>query len=37
MKEEMDACRREVVLEDHLVQRWIETDREEKHKAQILR
>uniref|UniRef100_A0A8C3JS27 TBC1 domain family member 31 n=1 Tax=Calidris pygmaea TaxID=425635 RepID=A0A8C3JS27_9CHAR len=34
MKEEVDACRRKVDLEDHLVQRWMEVDREEKQKAQ---
>ncbi|NXX55824.1 TBC31 protein, partial [Scopus umbretta] len=33
-KEEMAACRRRVDLEDHLVQRLMEIDREEKQKAQ---
>uniref|UniRef100_A0A8C3JUH8 TBC1 domain family member 31 n=1 Tax=Calidris pygmaea TaxID=425635 RepID=A0A8C3JUH8_9CHAR len=33
MKEEVDACRRKVDLEDHLVQRWMEVDREEKQKV----
>ncbi|KFV55269.1 TBC1 domain family member 31, partial [Gavia stellata] len=36
MKEEVDARRRMVDLEDHLVQRLIEIDREEKQKAQIV-
>ncbi|XP_059692082.1 TBC1 domain family member 31 isoform X1 [Gavia stellata] len=36
MKEEVDAHRRMVDLEDHLVQRLIEIDREEKQKAQIV-
>ncbi|XP_072708047.1 TBC1 domain family member 31 isoform X2 [Ciconia boyciana] len=36
VKEEVDAHRRRVDLEDHLVQRLMETDREEKLKAQIV-
>ncbi|NXU23359.1 TBC31 protein, partial [Thalassarche chlororhynchos] len=36
MKEEVDARRRRVDLEDHLVQRLMEIDREEKQKAQIV-
>ncbi|NWX21314.1 TBC31 protein, partial [Aegotheles bennettii] len=36
MKEEVDACRRKVDLEDHHVQRLMEIDREEKQKAQIV-
>ncbi|XP_052643169.1 TBC1 domain family member 31 isoform X2 [Harpia harpyja] len=36
MKEEVDARRRKVDLEDHLVQRLMEIDREEKQKAQIV-
>ncbi|NXQ83996.1 TBC31 protein, partial [Nyctibius grandis] len=36
MKEEVDAHRRKVDLEDHLVQRLMEIDREEKQKAQIV-
>ncbi|XP_042641675.1 TBC1 domain family member 31 isoform X3 [Tyto alba] len=34
IKEEMDTCRRKVDLEDHLVQRLMEIEREEKEKAQ---
>jgi len=37
MKEEVDSRRRKVDLEDHLVQRLVEIDREEKQKAQIVR
>ncbi|XP_074757231.1 TBC1 domain family member 31 [Athene noctua] len=36
MKEEVDARRRKVDLEDHLVQRLMEIEREEKQKAQIV-
>ncbi|XP_074703352.1 TBC1 domain family member 31 isoform X3 [Strix aluco] len=36
MKEEVDAHRRKVDLEDHLVQRLMEIEREEKQKAQIV-
>uniref|UniRef100_A0A8D0ENX8 TBC1 domain family member 31 n=1 Tax=Strix occidentalis caurina TaxID=311401 RepID=A0A8D0ENX8_STROC len=36
MKEEVDAHRRKVNLEDHLVQRLMEIEREEKQKAQIV-
>ncbi|KFQ89694.1 TBC1 domain family member 31, partial [Phoenicopterus ruber ruber] len=36
MKEDVDAHRRKVDLEDHLVQRLMEIDREEKQKAQIV-
>ncbi|NXW60624.1 TBC31 protein, partial [Eurystomus gularis] len=36
MKEEVDARRRKVDVEGHLVQRLMETDREEKQKAQIV-
>ncbi|XP_074997320.1 TBC1 domain family member 31 isoform X2 [Calonectris borealis] len=36
MKEEVDARRRRVDLEDHLVQRLMEIDREEKQKADIV-
>ncbi|NWX38842.1 TBC31 protein, partial [Steatornis caripensis] len=36
MKEELDARRRKVDLEDDLLQRLMETDREEKQKAQIV-
>ncbi|NXK06719.1 TBC31 protein, partial [Herpetotheres cachinnans] len=36
MKEEVDAHRRKVDLEDQLVQRLMEVDREEKQKAQIV-
>ncbi|KAM6411400.1 TBC1 domain family member 31 isoform 2-T2 [Pluvialis apricaria] len=36
MKEEVDARRRKVDLEDHLVQRLVEIDREEKQKAQTV-
>ncbi|KFR03813.1 TBC1 domain family member 31, partial [Nipponia nippon] len=36
MKEEMDARRRRVDLEDHLIQILMEIDREEKQKAQIV-
>ncbi|KFP91470.1 TBC1 domain family member 31, partial [Apaloderma vittatum] len=36
MKAELDARRRKVNLEDHLVQRLMEIDREEKRKAQIV-
>ncbi|XP_075271731.1 TBC1 domain family member 31 isoform X5 [Opisthocomus hoazin] len=36
MKEEVDSRRRKVDLEDHLVQRLVEIDREEKQKAQIV-
>ncbi|NXI92057.1 TBC31 protein, partial [Psophia crepitans] len=36
MKEEVDARRRKVDLEDHLVQRLMETEREERQKAQIV-
>ncbi|NXG89331.1 TBC31 protein, partial [Stercorarius parasiticus] len=36
MREEVDACRRKVDLEDHLVQRLMEIDREEKQKAQTV-
>ncbi|KFZ45370.1 TBC1 domain family member 31, partial [Antrostomus carolinensis] len=36
IKEEVDARRRKVDLEDHLVQRLVEIDREEKQKAQIV-
>lgn len=37
MKEEIDASRRKADLEDHVVQRLMETDREEKQKAQMVR
>ncbi|NXE10525.1 TBC31 protein, partial [Lophotis ruficrista] len=36
MKEEVDARQRKLDLEDHLVQRLMEIDREEKRKAQIV-
>ncbi|XP_040402952.1 TBC1 domain family member 31 isoform X1 [Cygnus olor] len=36
MKEEIDASRRKADLEDHVVQRLMETDREEKQKAQMV-
>ncbi|NXV42884.1 TBC31 protein, partial [Uria aalge] len=36
MREEVDARRRKVDLEDHLVQRLMEIDREEKQKAQTV-
>ncbi|NXP11957.1 TBC31 protein, partial [Thinocorus orbignyianus] len=36
LKEEVDACQRKVDLEDHLVQRWMEVDKEEKQKAQMV-
>ncbi|XP_026698909.1 TBC1 domain family member 31 isoform X2 [Athene cunicularia] len=36
VKEEVDAHRRKVDLEDHLVQRLMEIEREEKQKAQIV-
>uniref|UniRef100_A0A8C4UM84 TBC1 domain family member 31 n=1 Tax=Falco tinnunculus TaxID=100819 RepID=A0A8C4UM84_FALTI len=36
MKEEVDAHRRKVDLEDHLLQRLMEIDKEEKQKAQIV-
>ncbi|KAM6373576.1 TBC1 domain family member 31 isoform 5-T6 [Alca torda] len=36
MREEVDAHRRKVDLEDHLVQRLMEIDREEKQKAQTV-
>ncbi|KFQ79499.1 TBC1 domain family member 31, partial [Phaethon lepturus] len=36
MQEEVDACRRKVDLEDHLVQRLMEVEGEEKRKAQIV-
>ncbi|XP_035172904.1 TBC1 domain family member 31 isoform X1 [Oxyura jamaicensis] len=36
MKEEIDANRRKADLEDHIVQRLMETDREEKQKAQMV-
>ncbi|XP_074743419.1 TBC1 domain family member 31 isoform X4 [Strix uralensis] len=36
MKEEVDAHQRKVDLEDHLVQRLMEIEREEKQKAQIV-
>ncbi|NXX75101.1 TBC31 protein, partial [Urocolius indicus] len=36
MKEEVDAHRRRVDLEDHLIQRLMEVDREENQKAQIV-
>ncbi|KFZ68140.1 TBC1 domain family member 31, partial [Podiceps cristatus] len=36
MKEEVDAHRRKVDLEDHLVQRLMEIDKEENQKAQIV-
>ncbi|KFP35379.1 TBC1 domain family member 31, partial [Chlamydotis macqueenii] len=36
MKEEVDARQRKLDLEDHLVQRLMEIDREEKQKAQIV-
>ncbi|XP_066846805.1 TBC1 domain family member 31 isoform X5 [Anser cygnoides] len=37
MKEDIDASRRKADLEDHVVQRLVETDREEKQKAQMLK
>lgn len=37
MKEEIDASRRKADLEDHVVQRLMETDREEKQKAQMVK
>lgn len=37
MREEMDERQRKADLEDHIVQRWIETDREERQKAQMVR
>ncbi|POI32069.1 hypothetical protein CIB84_004179, partial [Bambusicola thoracicus] len=36
MREEMDERQRKADLEDHIVQRWIETDREERQKAQMV-
>ncbi|NXI67476.1 TBC31 protein, partial [Anseranas semipalmata] len=36
MKEEIDSSRRKADLEDHVVQRLMETDREEKQKAQMV-
>ncbi|NXN62094.1 TBC31 protein, partial [Rynchops niger] len=36
MREEVDARRRKVALEDHLVQRLMEIDREEKQRAQTM-
>lgn len=37
MKEEVDAHRRKVDLEDHLVQRLMKIHREDKQKPQIVR
>lgn len=37
IKEEVDAHQRRVDLEDHLVQRLMDIEREEKQKAQIVR
>ncbi|NXC39449.1 TBC31 protein, partial [Penelope pileata] len=36
MKEEIDDSRRKADLKDHVVQRWMETDREERQKAQMV-
>ncbi|OXB82954.1 UNVERIFIED_CONTAM: hypothetical protein H355_009864 [Colinus virginianus] len=36
MREEIDDRQRKADLEDHIVQRWIETDREERQKAQMV-
>uniref|UniRef100_A0A8C2SZW3 TBC1 domain family member 31 n=1 Tax=Coturnix japonica TaxID=93934 RepID=A0A8C2SZW3_COTJA len=36
MREETDDRQRKADLEDHIVQRWIETDREERQKAQLV-
>lgn len=37
MREETDDRQRKADLEDHIVQRWIETDREERQNAQLVR
>lgn len=37
MREEKDDRQRKADLEDHIVQRWVETDREERQKAQMVR
>lgn len=37
MREERDDRQRKADLEDHIVQRWVETDREERQKAQMVR
>uniref|UniRef100_A0A8C9F3G9 TBC1 domain family member 31 n=1 Tax=Pavo cristatus TaxID=9049 RepID=A0A8C9F3G9_PAVCR len=36
MREEINDRQRKADLEDHIVQRWIETDREERQKAQMV-
>ncbi|XP_031408774.1 TBC1 domain family member 31 isoform X2 [Meleagris gallopavo] len=36
MREEKDDRQRKADLEDHIVQRWVETDREERQKAQMV-
>ncbi|XP_072183724.1 TBC1 domain family member 31 isoform X1 [Excalfactoria chinensis] len=36
MREETDDRQRKAELEDHIVQRWIETDQEERQKAQMV-